>query len=75
MGKTWQKLTPTTKLTFGDDNMVSDAYRHVCFSLMPMIFTSNKSVLKIWSNFLKNSGTNQQTDLDEAKNWKNVRNI
>ena len=40
-------------MPFGDDNVVSKVHWYVFFSLMPMIFTSNKSVLKIWSNFLK----------------------
>ena len=62
-------------MPFGDDNVVSEVHWHVFFFLMPTIFTSNKIVLKIWSNFLKHLGTNQRVDSDEAKNWKNTRNI
>ena len=50
--KTCYKITTITKLPFGDDNMVSKAYWHVFFSLIQIIFTSNKFVLKIWSIFL-----------------------
>ena len=51
---------PTTKLTFGDDNVVSATHRNVFF-LMPMIFTSNKSVWKSHLTFWKiQEQTNEQ---------------